>query len=140
MPFGVIFCFVAVFLLWGGWPLIMRSAGASNSLTNFLLSGIATLILGLIALGTKVPSPSPPNFWRIGIAGVMMGLGFVAFNYLATHPKIPVSTALPIINSAILLVAVLGGVWFFSEGLTLKKILGIALLLIAVTLLRPDKG
>jgi len=67
----------------------------------------------------------------------MMALGLVAYNFLATHPKVNISTIVPIINCATLMVTVMGGVLLFSEGFTTKKLIGLGLLIIGIVLLRP---
>lgn len=105
----------------------------------------AALVLSLAALGpitvlTLVAGdgarPSLSESVRLGIAGTMMGIGTVAFNFVA-NGEIDASVSVPIIEASMLLVTTLGAVWFFEESFSAQKVAGIALLLFGIYLLRP---
>jgi uncharacterized membrane protein len=67
----------------------------------------------------------------------MQGAGLVAFHLATTRPGVEISSVVPILDTAMLLVTALGGILFFAEALTLQKGIGVALLVAGILLLRP---
>lgn len=129
----------AVAILWGGWPLFVRATGgAPGNFGNLILVMLAS-IPALTMLAIKGTEPLPKNSWvKLGIAGMMMGGGLVLFNqYLATNTKVEISTIVPILNTSMIIVTVVGGILFFNEAFTSQKIIGIITLVIGIYLLRP---
>ena len=130
---------VVIAVFWGGWPLVVRATGGTpGNLGNLLLVLLASLpALALLAI--KGTTPMPENSWyKMIIAGIMMGLGLVLFNqYLATNTKVEISTIVPILNTAMIMVTVAGGIIFFGEAITAQKILGIITLAVGIYMLKP---
>lgn len=131
------FLYIALLAVcWGGWPLVVRSAG-DIGFTSSLILMITALIPGMFAAfvygGIALPSISA--LVKLCIAGVMMGTGLIVFSHLI--PGRDVSTLVPVVSASTLLVVVVGGMYFFSESITPQKILGIVLLIGGIVLLRP---
>jgi multidrug transporter EmrE-like cation transporter len=66
-----------------------------------------------------------------------MGIGLIAFNLLA-NAKMDASTSIPIVDAAMLVVTASGAIYFFGEPISTQKVLGVALLLAGIALLRPS--
>lgn len=135
----VIVCIATVALCWGGWPLVMRSAGVNNVLATLLLSVAAVFP---VAVKTAVSyrdtmMPSTRTVLIILAAGTMMGIGLLAFNYVINTRAVDISKSVPATDASILLVTTAGGIVFFSEGVTPQKLFGFLFLLAGIILLRP---
>ena len=130
-------CIAIVALFWGGYPLVARSSGSGGALGTLVLSlaGLVPITVGALWGGFAV-RPSSGQLVRLGIAGVMMGIGLLAFNRLA-NGRLDASVSIPIADTAMLLVSAVGALWFFEEPVTTQKLVGIALLVIGIALLRP---
>src|SRR5204863_5440106 len=74
----------------------------------------------------------------LAVAGVMMGCGTAAFNYLATSRRMDASVSIPITDTAMLIVSVLGAVLFYAEPVTTRKLLGLVLLVAGIAVLKPE--
>jgi drug/metabolite transporter (DMT)-like permease len=127
-----------VVLAWGTYPLIIRTTGVSGPLGALVLTVSALVPIG-IALGVQggFARPSASDLGRLVVSGVIMGAGTTAFNFLANSRKIEASVAIPVVDTGMLLVTTLGAIWFYSEPITLRKVLGIALLVAGIGALRP---
>jgi drug/metabolite transporter (DMT)-like permease len=130
-------CIVIVALLWGGYPLVARTSGQGGALGTLILSlaGLVPIVAAALwgGLGRR---PSDGELARLGIAGVMMGLGLLAFNRLA-NGKLDASVSIPIADTAMLLVSAAAAIWFFEEPATTRKLVGIGFLVTGIVLLRP---
>lgn len=130
-------CIAIVAVLWGAYPLVARSSGQGGALGTLILS-----LAGLVPIAAAVlwgglgRRPSGDELTRLAIAGVMMGLGLLAFNRLA-NGKLDASVSIPVADTAMLLVSAAAAIWFFGEPVTARKIAGIALLVAGIALLRP---
>jgi uncharacterized membrane protein len=100
------------------------------------LAGLVPVVLATLVTGTTA-RPSPDQALRLAVAGLMMGIGLIAFNRLATG-RLDASVAIPIVDSAMLIVSTVGALWFFAEPVTVQKVVGIALLATGILLLRPS--
>jgi drug/metabolite transporter (DMT)-like permease len=130
-------CIVIVAILWGGYPLVARTSGQGDALGTLILSLAGLVpIAAAVLLGGLGRRPSGSEVVRLGIAGVMMGLGLLAFNRLA-NGKLDASVSIPIADTAMLLVAAVAAMWFFAEPATARKLIGIGLLVAGIVLLRP---
>jgi multidrug transporter EmrE-like cation transporter len=69
---------------------------------------------------------------------MMMGIGTTAFNFVANSRQLEASISVPIIDTLMLLVTVAAAVVFFAEPITIKKMIGIALLVAGIVVLRPE--
>jgi uncharacterized membrane protein len=67
----------------------------------------------------------------------MMGIGLLAFNALVNSRRWDSSVSIPIADTAMLIVAVVGAMLFFAEPVTTRKVVGLALLVIGIVVLRP---
>jgi len=134
---GDVACIAIVALFWGGYPLVARTSGFGGALGTLVLSlaGLVPILAAALWGGFAV-RPSRGQLVRLGIAGVMMGIGLLTFNRLA-NGKLDASVSIPIVDTAMLLVSAVGALWFFQEPVTTQKLVGIALLVIGIVLLRP---
>jgi drug/metabolite transporter (DMT)-like permease len=130
-------CIAAVALLWGGYPLVTRTSGFGGTVGTLVLSlaGLVPVTVAAMWTGFAV-RPSRDQLLRLGIAGLMMGVGLIAFNRLA-NGRLDASVSIPIVDVAMLLVSTVGALWFFDEPVTAQKVIGIVLLVTGIALLRP---
>jgi drug/metabolite transporter (DMT)-like permease len=126
---------VAVF--WGGYPLVARLSNFGGPLGSFMLAALSLGPIGAAVLwsGDTAP-PTRAQLWPIAIAGVMQGVGLLAFVRLATG-KLEASVSIPISDVAMLMVTTVGAILFFQESITPQKLLGLGLLVVGIVLLRP---
>jgi drug/metabolite transporter (DMT)-like permease len=123
--------------LWGGYPLVSRTAGFQGPRAALILTMVGLLPISLMAfLDTQAGWPTRAGLGKLAAAGLMMGGGLVAFVRVAAGP-LEASVALPIVDVAMLLVSAIGAMLMFAEPLTWQKGVGIALLLGGIALLRP---
>jgi drug/metabolite transporter (DMT)-like permease len=128
---------VLVALCWGGWPLVSRSAGGTGTAGSLVILVAALVPVGLAAYWEGGALPAPHAAGRLAVAGVLNGAGLVAFHLVTIRRDVEVSSLVPVIDTAMLLVTALGGILFFAEALTLQKGIGVALLVAGIYLLRP---
>jgi drug/metabolite transporter (DMT)-like permease len=128
-----------VALSWGGYPLIARGANLGGPLGALILSAVS---LATIAAATWWTGgfawPAPAAAIRLVIAGTMMGIGLLAFNAVAVSRQIEASISIPVMDTGMLIVSVLAAVLFFAEPITVKKAIGLALLIAGIAVLRPE--
>lgn len=130
-------CIAIVALFWGGYPLVARTSGYGGALGTLVLSLAGLVPVAAATLwGGFAAQPSSGQLARLGVAGAMMGIGLLAFNRLA-NGKLDASVSIPIVDTAMLLVSAVGALWFFEEPVTTQKLVGIALLVMGIVLLRP---
>jgi drug/metabolite transporter (DMT)-like permease len=129
-----------VALCWGAYPLVMRDAKVSAG-----LGSVALVLIGLIpvAVAARIQGGGWPRLVggdvvRLIAAGLMFGIGVVAFNSIATSRRLDASVAIPISDTAMMMVTVVGAIAFFGEPITTRKVIGIALLVAGILTLRPN--
>jgi drug/metabolite transporter (DMT)-like permease len=129
-----------VALFWGGYPLVARSSGHGGPWGALVLTLAALAPIGVaVALWPGAGErPAPDAVAKLALAGAMMGCGLVAFNLLANSPRLEASVSIPIVDTAMLLVTTVCAIYFFQEAVTPQKLLGIALLLAGIAMLRPS--
>lgn len=128
---------LAVALCWGGYPLIVRSAGydGPRGALILMLAGFAPILV--VGLMDRSGWPGAAPLVKLLVAGALMGGGLLAFYTLANSPM-DASISIPIVDVAMLLVTAVGAILLFSEPLTAQKTLGIALMVAGIALLRPS--
>ncbi len=132
-------CIAAVALAWGGYPLIARSSGVGAPIGALLLTVSALLPIGIAIFWHGVAvRPSSGEVGKLTAAGILMGIGTTAFNYVANSRRIDASISIPIIDVAMLIVTVIAAIVFFAEPITTKKLVGLALLIAGIVVLRPE--
>jgi len=116
-----------------GWLLVFLSAGLQVAGTLLLRSGIdraggfaerlADVPIGIVRLASQ------PHFV---VGFILYGLAaLVWFRVIATQP---LSTAYPLLVSLTFIFVTLGAVVLFQESLTLRKVIGLAVILAGVYL------
>jgi drug/metabolite transporter (DMT)-like permease len=132
-----IVCILLVAACWGGYPLVARASGYGGSLGTLVLALAGLLPIALTVLWQRgAQRPSREAVLQLALAGVLMGIGLLAFNRLA-NSRMEASVSIPIVDTAMLIVTTLGAVWFFQEAVTARKMVGLALLLAGIAVLRP---
>jgi drug/metabolite transporter (DMT)-like permease len=132
-------CIAIVAAAWGGYPLISRATAVPGPLGALILTLFGLVPISFATWSDKASRPpSSIDLARLAIAGLLMGSGTTAFNYLATSRRIDASVSIPITDTAMLLVSVLGAVLFFAEPMTARKTFGIALLVAGIAVLKPE--
>ena len=126
-------------LMWGSYPLILRSSGQGSAMGSLLLmlSGLVPIAAAVIWQGGWQRPPAI-ELTKLAVAGMMMGVGLLTFNAVANSRQIDASISIPIIDTTMLVVTVLGAVLFFAEPVTLKKVIGLALLIAGILVVRPE--
>jgi len=132
-----IVCIALVAACWGGYPLVARASGYGGPLGALVLSlaGLLPILLAILWQG-GVERPSQDALVKLGIAGILMGSGLLAFNRLA-NSRLDASISIPIVDTAMLIVTALGAIFFFQEAVTARKLVGLALLAAGIAVLRP---
>ncbi len=133
---------IAIFMVaitWGGWPLIVRSAGQVGyaGILTVTIFAVAPVLLASLQQGVASFHGFQMTWWKFVISGLLAGGGFIFYNQALGSSKMEVSTVVPLINSMMIVVTVVGGILFFSETVTLQKVLGVVLLVGGIFLLRP---
>jgi drug/metabolite transporter (DMT)-like permease len=132
-------CMAIVALAWGGYPLIARATGVGGPLGALILTLSALVpITALVLWQGTMARPAPADLVKLVVAGMIMGIGTAAFNYVANSRQLDASISIPIIDTAMLVVSVIGAIVFFAEPVTAKKLLGIGLLIAGITVLKPE--
>src|SRR5262245_4610438 len=127
-------------LAWGFYPLIARWAGVGGAIGSLILS-----VSGLVTIGAAVAwqgidvRPTLTATTRMALAGVLMGIGLIAFNYVAASRRIDASVSIPIMDTSMMMVTTIAAIVFFNEPVTIKKAIGLALLLAGIYVLRPEQ-
>jgi len=126
-------------LMWGSYPLVLRSTGAGGPSGTLLLtlSGLVPIIAAVLWQGSLV-KPAPAELARLIVAGIMMGIGLISFNLVANTKHLDASVSIPIIDTVMLIVTVAGAVMFFAEPMTARKAIGLALLIAGIMVLKPE--
>lgn len=124
-------------LFWGGWPLVARAAGPITATGSALLCFAALLPVVILAIVQGQALPYVMSAGKLCVAGLMMGAGLICFNIVASGRTTDISIVVPVINTSMMLVTVLGGILFFAEPITTQKVFGISLLIAGIILLRP---
>jgi drug/metabolite transporter (DMT)-like permease len=129
----------AVAVLWGGYPLIARAAGMGNAFGTFIMMSAGWVVIAAAAAWQGIDGrPDTAAITKLAIAGAMMGIGLLAFNAVASSRRMDASVSIPIMDTAMLLVTVIAAVWFFAEPFTVRKGLGLALLLAGIVTLHQS--
>jgi uncharacterized membrane protein len=130
-------CIALVALFWGGYPLVARVSGFGGAAASFLLALLSLVpIAGVVAWTGDWNLPARSQLLPVAIAGIMQGIGLVAFLRLATG-KLEASVAIPISDVAMLAVTTIGAMYFFQESANPQKLLGLGFLFTGIWLLRP---
>jgi drug/metabolite transporter (DMT)-like permease len=125
--------------MWGGYPLVIRSVGLGGPQGALLLTLTALVPIAIATTTYGGWSRLSGSEWlRMSVAGGMMGIGLLAFSFVASSKRIDASISIPIVDTAMLLVSVVAAVWFFAEPVTVRKLIGVALLIAGILVLRPQ--
>ena len=128
-------CIALVAICWGGYPLIARAAGFGGPVGTLVLFVSGLLPVSLAALSqVSAARPSAGAVGKLGIAGVIMGVGMVAFNLVA-NSKLEASVSLPIVDTAMLLVSTVGAIYLFQEPLSTRKAVALCLLVAGIVIM-----
>jgi len=125
-------CIALVAVFWGGYPLVARLSSFGGPWGSLLLGSVAILpIAGTALAAGGWERPARGDLWPLLVAGLMQGVGLMAFVRVATG-KLEASVAIPVSDVAMLIVTTVGAILFFQETLT-----ALAFLVVGILLLRP---
>lgn len=127
----LIYCFI-VGICWGGMGLIARVSGLGSQWTAIML-GAGTLATTLVGINTILPPLKPLTICFI--AGIVNGIGMLAFGVLTSWEGTEVSKVLPIAFALIPIAITFGALIFLGEQLTTTKAIGITVIAIGVYIL-----
>jgi drug/metabolite transporter (DMT)-like permease len=131
-------CIAIVALMWGCYPLVARASGVGGALGALVLTVAALApIVGAVMWQGGIVKLASVEILKLGIAGVMMGVGLIAFNAVANSRNLDASVSIPIIDTTMLIVTVIGAIVFFAEPITARKLIGVALLVAGIMVLKP---
>lgn len=124
------FCF-------GFWPVISRfSRLGAPQVGIFVSLGTAMMVIaGMMAPASKLPW-TLKNSCLCLTAGLLNGIGILAYSRLVSEPSWDLSRYIPTVFGLTVAIATISGVIFFGETLPLQKLTGVALIIIAICLLR----
>jgi drug/metabolite transporter (DMT)-like permease len=129
-------CIALVAVFWGGYPLVARLSSFGGPLGSLVLGAVAIVPVAAAALATgSGERPTRAELWPLVVAGLMQGVGLMAFVRVATG-KLEASVAIPISDVAMLIVTTVGAILFFQEALGPQKLAGLAFLVVGILLLR----
>src|SRR3972149_12092065 len=127
MKTPLLYCIFAG-LFFGTWPLLARFGNLGSGWLALLIS-VGTGVVALFAVATPVPAAKSI---LIGfIAGLMNGLGMLAYAKLIGWQGAELSRTIPTSIALMPVFAALGALILFSEPFTAKKILGIGFIVVA---------
>jgi drug/metabolite transporter (DMT)-like permease len=128
----------ATALLWGAYPLVTRTTGYDGPRAALILMLVGLVPVSILSyLQSEAGWPDRPGLIKLVIAGLMMGVGLIAFIRVA-NGALDASVSIPIVDVAMLLVTAIGAMVFFAEAVTVQKVAGIVLLVAGIGLLRPS--
>jgi drug/metabolite transporter (DMT)-like permease len=132
-------CMAIVALAWGGYPLVARSSGIGVPLGALILTLSSLIPTTIIVLwqGAMI-RPSSVELTKLVVAGLIMGIGTIAFNFVVNSRQLDASISIPIIDTAMLSVSVVGAVLCFAEPMTARKVIGVVLLIAGIAVLKPE--
>jgi drug/metabolite transporter (DMT)-like permease len=131
-------CIAIAALTWGGYPLIARASGVGRPIGALVLTVCALLPISIASLWSgPIVRLTAAELVRLAAAGVLMGIGTLAFNFVVNSREIEASVSIPLIDTTMLLVSVVGAIIFFAEPVTAKKAIGVVFLIAGILMLKP---
>lgn len=119
-------------VVFGAWPLIARLSGAGSAWTAIV---VAIGTLGVVLLGANSDTPDLKGWGVLLLAGVVNGLGFLAYSKILERKELELSQYLAMVPVGMVVVTVVGAMLFFGEPATAKKVAGVLLAVIALVLM-----
>lgn len=116
---------LATALCFGTWPLITRAAGDQSSwaMPIVLAACMLTSLLGRI--GAKDAFPTTTAITILVAAGIVNGLGALAYGRLITSTSQSMSALPSAALTAMIVIMAFGGFLFFKEAVTPSKLVGL---------------
>jgi len=130
---------IVVGVCFAGWQLVMRKSGIKDPFLGAFLINLATVAV-LAPFARNSLSLSTLLTWGVGIAlvaGSINGLGHLFNQRLVLSTSEEFSRFGVLVPAVVILTAVLGGVIFFRESLTIGKTVGIGLVIAGIALISP---
>lgn len=132
----LLFSMISAFCF-GFWPVISRfSRLGAPQVGIFVSLGTAMMVItGMMAPASKLPWTLKSSCLCLA-AGLLNGIGILAYSRLVSEPSWDLSRYIPTVFGLTVAIATMSGVIFFGETLPLQKLTGVALIIIAICLLR----
>ncbi len=125
MDSGLFYC-IATALCFGSWPLITRAAGDTSSWAMPIVLIACMLTSFLARIGAKDAFPTKTAVLILVTAGVVNGLGALAYGRLITSTSQSMSALPSAALTAMIVFMAFGGFVFFKEAVTPTKLVGLA--------------
>jgi drug/metabolite transporter (DMT)-like permease len=126
MDTGLFFA-IATAVCFGTWPLITRAAGDSSSWAMPIVLAACMLTSFVARIGAKDAFPGRTAVAILVAAGIVNGLGALAYGRLITSTSQSMSALPSAALTAMIVVMAVGGFVFFKEAVTPSKLVGLAL-------------
>lgn len=132
-----LFLSIAAACGFGIWPVMVRFAKLSPSLTGILVT-LATTVGAIIFMGSQAAKSewSTKGVVICVVAGLLNSLGFVAYSELLSNKEWDLAKYIPLTFGLMIMITALGGIIIFREELTVQKVVGISLVIVSAWLLK----
>lgn len=120
--------------LFAEWPLVMRYSQLSGPWVIIMVAA-GTIVVGFIAHIFTPNLPASKCLFYGCLAGIVNGLGMVAFGRLISNKATDLSIAIPLMVVFMAVFGALSAIFFYGEPLTIKKGTGLAIAAVAAFLL-----
>ncbi len=119
-----------VALFWGSMSVVTRLSGLTGGWVAITLA-TGTLAVSLFGVNSSTPTTMKPLILCF-VAGVLNGLGTLAFGKLASWQEVELSKVMPIAY-AVIPIVVTAGAWFLlNEPLTSSKLFGLVAVVVGI--------
>ena len=138
---NIIYLLSITSICWGVWPLLVRLSGVEGVAYGPVVC-LFSIVFPFYYIFVHAPSSALasitiPSLTYLIPAGLIIGIGTVTFGLVLQNPELNLSSSVPIINSAMLIVTIIGSAILFGDKIDLQKIVGIIAILAGIYLLRP---
>ena len=119
-----------VALFWGSMSVVPRMSGLTGGWVAITLA-TGTLAVSLFGVNSSTPTTMKPLILCF-VAGVLNGLGTLAFGKLASWQEVELSKVMPIAYAVIPIVVTAGAWLLLNEPLTSSKLFGLVAVVVGI--------
>ncbi len=114
------------------WPIITRF-GNIPAIWTAIIVNAGTVVSAIVYLVFKGDSTPNLKMIIIGIiAGLINGAGFLLYSHMLSNSNVSVSTVITVIDIMIPIVAMILGILFFKEAISVYRVLGLLLSIVGI--------
>jgi len=122
-------------IMFGAWPLVMKKSGLSPIVSAFTLSVVSAIVIAPFLRGNPLVAGAGVGLAIAVVAGIMNGLGTIAFMRLIGSPTIAISVGIFTVILVQTMITAAGGAIFFGDTFTGKRVAGMVLAICSLYLL-----